>query len=158
MLPQSRPLGWRGWRGLPCPRCSPAGQAMGLNLQLPRNALTYSISMEIIQKMSGKSWRNLLSTVLHANQEQPCLPLLRGGSRAGRWAAGLLSSLSAAWPFSILNENVLYSVICSSKGKSVPLTFLVHSALRFYIWLTISVIQGWWPKQEMVLVQGRTTM
>lgn len=43
----------------------------------------------------------------------------------------MLNSLFAMLPFSILNENVLHSVIYSSKGKSVPLTSLVHSALRF---------------------------
>ena len=43
----------------------------------------------------------------------------------------MLNSLFAMLPFSILNENVLHSVIYSSKGKSVPLTSLLHSALRF---------------------------
>lgn len=45
--------------------------------------------------------------------------------------AGMLNSLFAMLPFSILNENVLHSVIYSSEGKSVPLTSLVRPALRF---------------------------
>ena len=73
--------------GAPLTQVQSTGQAMGLNFQLPRNALTYSIRMEIIPKMSGKRWRNHFSTVLHANQEQPCLPLLQGGSRTRRWTA-----------------------------------------------------------------------
>lgn len=45
----------------------------------------------------------------------------------------MLNSLSAMLPFSILDGKVLRSVICSSKGKSVPLIFLVRKALRFPI-------------------------
>lgn len=40
--------------GAPLTQVQSSGQAMGLNFPLPRNALTYSIRMEIIPKMSGK--------------------------------------------------------------------------------------------------------